>query len=471
MKINQSQNKLNFQNVSLLSKPLGMFYNSNATIPTLIIESGVTSGRAYSANKKSGKIEASERIVEQGTSAVVWLWGVQMLQKLGEAIGKKILKRNDFDFDLGFDYLRNPLENLNKKALKFKTANLLLSTAIATLFIGFGLPKINHLITRNKLKKQKQNGNEIIVNNQKNITFNEFKNKTQNISFTSGLYNFANVLENNSTVRLLVTDTGVIGGRFLNARSKSERVENPFRDISSIYFYLFSTKHTVKLLNKLFSNTDIDPKALLKTFEMLKERLEKSNLTDSHNFLNKVLGRANIGDLRKVDELFKGRKSITLDEFKEVFSNFDIKADLMSKLQPELAGKQVLSKIQAQDIVKSGWISEPNFLHDVMNSVTKGAYKQKNRFISAKKVEKIRQSIEEFIIQVEERAKKKDCVIDSNFVEKIAKNNMRKNFVFYALGTAISIYALGFLIPKIQYIIRRKLTNSDEFVGIREDKK
>ena len=48
---------------------------------------------------------------------------------------------------------------------------------------------------------------------------------------------------------------------------------------------------------------------------------------------------------------------------------------------------------------------------------------------------------------------------------------MRKNFVFYALGTAISIYALGFLIPKIQYIIRRKLTNSDEFVGIREDKK
>ncbi len=471
MKVNKFQNDLNFKNISLLSKPLGMFYNPNAIIPTLIIETGVTSGRAYSANKKSGKIEASERIVEQGTSAVVWLWGVQMLKKLGEKIGKKVLKRDDFDFDLGFDYLRNPLESVDKSALKFKTANLFLSTVIATLFIGFGLPKINHFITKNKLKKQKQNNNEAIVNNQKNITFDEFKDRIKGISFTSRLYNFANIIENNSTARLLTTDIGVVSGRFLNARSESERVENPFRDIASIYFYLFSTQHTVNFLNKLTSNTDINPKVLDVTVEMLKKRLEKSNLTDKYNFLNKAIGRAELSDLRRIDEMFKDKKSVTLDEFKKVFSKYDIKADLMAKLQPELAGEFVLSKTQAEDIVKSGWISDAGFLHDVMERVTDGAYKQKNRFISAKRVDKIRKSIEEFILQIEKKAQKKNCTIDSTFVENVAKSNIRKNFIFYVLGTTISIYALGFLIPKIQYMIRRKLTNSDEFVGVKENSK
>ena len=467
MRINNSKNNINFKNLSMLSKPLGMFYNSNATIPTLIIESGVTLGRTYEANKTSGKLEASERFVEQGTSAVIWLWGVQMLQKLGETIGKRILKRDNFNFDIGFDYLRNPLENLDKIALNFKAANILLSTAIATIFIGFGLPKINHFITKNKLKKNREKQKQDIS---KIPTINEFKNKTKNISFTSGLYNFANVLENNSTARLLMTDTGVVGGRFLNARSKSERIENPFRDISSIYFYLFSTGHTVKLLNKLSSNTDIDPKVLTATVEMLTENLKKSNLTDSYNFIGKTLGRANLSDLRKVDELFKDKKTITLDEFKQVFSKFSDKADLMAKLQPELSGKQILSKIQAHDIVKSGWISNPEFLHSVYNKATEGAYKEKNRYVSAKKVEAIRKSIDNFILQLQREAQKKNCTIDSTFVEKIAKNNMRKNFAFYAIGTAVSIFALGFLIPKIQYMIRRKITNSNEFIAEKENK-
>ena len=468
MRINKNQNKLHFKSLSMLSRPLGMFYNPNATIPTFIIESGVTSGRAYSANKKGGKIEASERLVEQGTSAVVWIWGVQMLQKLGEAIGKKVLKRDDFNFDIGFDYLRNPLENLNKTALKFKAVNLLLSTALATLFIGFGLPKINHYITKKIMKKDKERQKETNI---KTISFEEFKNKAKNISFTSSLYNFANILENNSAMRLLITDTGVVGGRFYNARNKYEKAECLFRDISSIYFYLFSTQHIVKLLNKLTSNTDIDPKVLNETVEMLKERLEKSNLTDVHNFKNKAIGRANLANLREIDKLFKDKKVITLDEFKQAISGFNKKAELISKLQPELGGKLVLSKSQAQDIVKSGWISDSQFLHSVMKSATNGAYKQKNRFVSAKKVDKIRQSVEDFVLQVERKAKKQNCPIDSSFVEKVAKNNVRKNFAFYAIGTAVSIYALGFLIPKIQYLIRRKLTNSDEFVGIKENNK
>ena len=466
MRINHS-NRINFGNLSLFSSPLSMFCNSNATIPTLIIESGVTAGRTFEANKKGGKIEASERFVEQGTSALIWIYGVKLLQKMGEKLGKKILKRDDFNFDVGFDYLRNPLESLDKNAIKFKTINLLSSAAVATLFIGFGLPKINHFITKKMLKKENKKKQKEHI---KVIGFEEFRKNSKDISFTSNLYKLANIFENNSTFRLLVTDIGVVGGRYHNARNKYEKKECLFRDIASIYFYLFSTSHIVKLLNKLTSNTDIDPKVLEATVDMLKERLKKSNLTDSHNFLSKTLGSGRLGDLRKIDELFKGRKIITLDEFKKEFFEFASKAEAMSGLQPELNGVRILNKTQAKDVVKGGWVSNPEFLHDVMNRVTKGAYKDKKRYISAKKVEKIRQSINEFILQLQKSAEKKNCTVDSSFVENLAKNSIRKSCAFYSIATAISIYALGFLIPKIQYMIRRKLTNNDEFVGIKDYK-
>ena len=147
MRINNYEQ--NFKNLSALKKPLGAFYNANATIPTLIIETGVTTGRAFEANKRGGKKEATERLVEQGISAIVWIYGVQALKNIGEFFGKNILKIDDLNFDVGFDALRNPIKNNNisKKTMGFKAGNILLSTALATYFIGFILPKINHKIS------------------------------------------------------------------------------------------------------------------------------------------------------------------------------------------------------------------------------------------------------------------------------------------------------------------------------------
>ena len=61
--------------------------------------------------------------------------------------------------------------------------------------------------------------------------------------------------------------------------------------------------------------------------------------------------------------------------FKKEFFEFASKAEAMSGLQPELNGMRILNKTQAKDVVKGGWVSNPEFLHDVMNRVTKGAYK------------------------------------------------------------------------------------------------
>ncbi len=42
---------------------------------------------------------------------------------------------------------------------------------------------------------------------------------------------------------------------------------------------------------------------------------------------------------------------------------------------------------------------------------------------------------------------------------------IKGNFALYAAGTALSTFALAVLIPKVQYLIRNKLTNKDQFPG------
>ena len=307
--------------ISKLSRPLEAFYNKNSVIPILLIETGVTLGRTYEANKTGGKKEAAERFVEQGVSAAVWLWGVQAIKK-------------------GFDAFANVLKV--EKTPDFKALNMISSTAIATAFIGFGLPKINHFIsskitgdTESKKENKKENKEEVV--NKKPLNFDEFKNK---VSFGS-IQGFANVLENNSTVRLLLTDTGVIAGRYKNGRNKYEKIEGLFRDISSIFFYLFSTDLIVKGLNKLTNNISIAPSKLEKLVSDVKNNVQ---ITDKDSL-------------------------------------------------------EFIQKFGVKDI------------------------------------------------------------------EKSAKTAIHKNFAFYSIGTLVSTFALGILIPKVQYMIRKKLTNKTEFPG------
>ncbi|MBR2069387.1 MAG: hypothetical protein IJ877_06460 [Candidatus Gastranaerophilales bacterium] len=258
-----NNNNTNFKgaNLSKLASPLSVFYDKNSIIPTLIIETGVTLGRTYEANKKGGKKEAVERFVEQGVSAGVWLFGVQAIRKVTE---------------LYADLFKIP------KTENFKALNMFSSLAIATGFIGFVLPKINHFISKkimdssskkNEKTKQKESKSDSLIRNK---SFDEFSKKNKTPSFTS-LYTCAQAFEQNSVLRLLVTDTGVIAGRFKNGRNKYERIEGLFRDIASIYFYLRATNDFVNLAGKIGKIETIDK-------ERLKELLKKPDLaTNSDN--------------------------------------------------------------------------------------------------------------------------------------------------------------------------------------------
>lgn len=252
-----NNNNTNFGNLTKLAKPLSVFYDKNSVIPTLFIETGVTLGRTWEAYKKGGKKEAVERFVEQGVSAGVWLWGVQAIRNTGNFIADKL----------------KITKNQN-----FKSANIIASTALATGFIGFVLPKINHYISKKIIEADKNKTQEIPKT--QNLSLEEFKKKNnKNLSFTS-ISSFANLLENNATARLLITDTGVIAGRYKNGRNKYERIEGLFRDIASIYFYLRATKDFVNLGSKI---TDKE----LISKERLDELMKNPNLATAKD--NKMI--------------------------------------------------------------------------------------------------------------------------------------------------------------------------------------
>jgi len=472
MRIENKQNNINFEKLSCFEKPLNGFYNSNATVPTLLIETGVTLGRAYEANKRGGLPEASERLVEQGVGALVWIWGVQFFRNIGNFIGKNIPKINDLNFDVGFDVLRNPIKNNKISSLRagFKVGNILLSTAIATYFIGFILPKINHFITNKIIKKNSKNTN---VSTLKPISFEEFKKQTstknKKLTFTSLIEKsiaLANTLENNQTARLLITDIGVVGGRFKNGRNKYERIEGLFRDIASIYFYLKFSKDIVDKLNELTKNTDINPKALESLVEFLRSQLKDS--CTKEDFEKLFQSKIKQEDLNKLEELFKNKETISLEEFKEAFKGFDDKAFKMSYLQPVFEEKRFLSKMQAKDVLSASILSEPGFLKKLMNNATDGASDNPLKFVSKKQLENIRLSLDKFIQQVTRSAQNNN--IDIDFIQKMAKKNIFKNFAYNSLGLVLSSFALGILIPKVQYFITKKLTKENEFPGLKEYK-
>ncbi len=463
MRIN-NQNQ-NFKNISALSRPLNAFYNANATIPTLIIETGVTLGRANVANKTFGKQEAFDRLIEQGVSAVIWIYGVQMLKKIGDFIGKNILKIPQADFDIGFDYLRNPVKNnkINPKAYGFKGANILISTALATYFIGFVLPKISYKLSKKAAKEKQENKKDTLL---KNYSIEDFKNnlkqKNNEIKFTSLIdktATAAHILENNSTARLFITDFGVISGRCINAKTPQMKVGNLFRDITSMYFYLCATKHTVKLLNKLpflAKNADIDPKILDTINQMLIQNKDKINFDD---FLKSTIGEISKEDLEKLDDLFKNKKTVSLNEFSKIFPSKIEKAKLMTQLQPFFKENPILDKNEAKDILSSGLITDPKFLKSVFEKATDGASSNQFKYVSAKKLDSIRQSVVDYINQINSNLKENE--FNKDFLQKLANKNIFRNFARYSLGIFVSIFALGYLIPKVQYMIVKALSKKD----------
>ncbi len=466
--------------LSKWAKPLSTFRNPDKILPILLIESLVTGGRTYEAQKRGGKTEATERFVEQGVSAVVWLWGVKVLNKVGDFIGKNVMGLKDLDVDIGEDSLRRPFKDLVKDkktaTAAFKFGKIFGSAALSTLFIGFVLPKITQKITKNSLEKdaKRKKACEQAHNGDKFV--NGEKCDAQNMSFKSSaaimdkLLVASNNLENNRTWRLLSTDIGVVGGRSANARNKHERREFLFRDTTSIYFYMFFADNLMSVLNGITRNKNIHPQALLKTAELLGTKLGSEGL-GVDEFAKQALEKTKSD---AVESLFKDSKDkvIMLDNFissmaGKIGTSTIEKARKMAALQPQRDGRSVLTQMQVRDILSDNWISSPDFLKETLNLATDGKVTNPKKFVSRKSLENIRGSIDNFIQSVCDYAKRHNIErVDAGLIQKLAKRNLVLTSVFTGLGIILSGSILAFAIPRVQYYITKRVTGRNEFPGV-----
>lgn len=486
---------------------------TGALLPLIALECFVTGGRTVQAYKRGGFDEARERFTEEATGAVFWFAGVKMFNKMNDWIGQKALKLVDTNFDVGKDKIRNPLANYlkdkgkglsDKTIAKFKLAKVGASIILANILVGLVVPKINQAITvklhnerTEKQKQQTQNINDKTTQqNYHNFTMDKFvnNNKAQQVSFGMGaerMLSIANSFENDNIYQLLSTDVGIAGGRAISSRNNHERTEVLFRDLSSIYFYMFNIPNIYMCLNLLEDGrkTRLDPIASKQLTDHLKLGLEGHNEgLSAEEFRKMALGdetklglinetldkKFNSDGIIKLDELlehFKQDKNLSAEQIQE----FTKRAQTMSTLQPKVEGVSILTKSQVEKVYKGGAVNMPEFLNnlyglasnnDMFGSTTKYKHQDPYRFVSHEELSALKRDVDKYVTRIIDEAKSSGKNITVETLQKADKMNFAKGSFNRFVGFAVSALFLSTFIPKIQYWITAKMTGQNSFPGM-----
>ena len=495
---------------------------TGAMLPLIALECFVTGGRTIQAYNRGGFDEARERFTEEAIGAAFWFAGVKMFNKMNDYIGKKVLNLADTNFDVGKDKVRNPLanylkdkgKNLSEKTIgKFKLAKVGASIILANILVGLVVPKINQKITVSlHNKREATNNNEKSKNSQQPNNINEKQtpekqyfnhsidnfsstdNKKKDVSFgmnAQGILSLANNFENNNIYQLLSTDVGIAGGRAISSRNEHERTEVLFRDLSSIYFYMFSIPNIHSWMNWIEDGkkTRLDPVASKQVTDHLKLAMaEHKDGLSPDDFKKLALGdETNLGFMTKsLDAKFDSNGIIKLNDLIEQIkankelspaqiSEYIDRAKRMSTLQPKITDTSILTKIQVEDVFKGGALNMPEFLNnlyglssnnEMFGNNTKYKHQDPYRFVSSNELLDVKKDMIEHINQIVNKAKDSSKKITLKTVENADKINFAKNAFNRTIGFGISAIFLSTLIPKIQYWITAKMTGQNSFPGM-----
>ena len=503
--INNTQQKYNNANTSFKGgrEVVRLLSNPDSLATTIALETSVTGGRGINAYKRGGKNEFRERFTDDVVSAVFWMKGVDIFNKIGDKFGKNVLKLPITEFDVGKDALRTPFQNLeasmlkssknaeavqkmSKKLAAFKLSKIVASSLLATAFVGFALPKINQAITerimgRHKMEDEMQKESNTSVNTMPDIhSFEEFDKKISSNKGTSfkaiPVTTIAHVLENNRIAKMLTTDVGILTGRVTTARNKDEAREYLFRDSASSFFYYASTPLIYKGLQCLTNSTNatnIDPVAAKELHNLMIEQVKKSNGSmPVEEFAAKTLGVLSAKSKELMNKLPFNKDVIPLSELQKHITDKTLlqKAAEMAKLQPKQAGVgAVLTRQQVEDVLKNGAINAPKFMQKLFKGKFGEALTNPLRFIPMKKITNFRRNIDQYGQTVIDAAKKSNGgIVDIALLEKLNKNSFVKSAAFRGIAMCISALFLGVIIPKVQYAITAKKTGVNAAPGLRQ---
>ncbi len=500
--------------------------------PLIMLECCVTGGRTIQAFKRGGFDEGRERLTEETIGALFWFAGVKVFNRINDFLLRHLMGIKNTNFDAEGDAIRKPLANYMKwakdhgqtislsKIAAFKFTKIAASILLANGLVGFVVPKMNQAITRYYHRNDKkfnpqvnfeefrtmghnpQFGIKQFINNAQ--TSNENK-KGKQIPFGDAaqtLLSLSHKFENDTIYQLLSTDVGISGGRAISARNNHERIEILWRDISSIFFYMFSMPLINQLMNKIEigKKSRLNPVGARQVTDYMRYVLELSGHHDKNNgklsirpkeFAQLMLGDSDVSaKMNKVKPEFKNGV-INLDRFIEVVekhfgtedaAKYSDLAKRMSKLQPQVEGVSVLAESQAEAIFKGGALNNPDFwdnvftvakgteketkvINGVRTTVETASHKNPFKFIAQKDLDGIIDNIRTYVKGIIKNAQNANSDINLNMLEKAYKDNIFKNSLNWGTGFIVSVLFLSTIIPKIQYWITRITTGSDEFPG------
>ena len=483
---------------------------ADALLPVIALEGCVVTGRTYQAYKRGKWDEARERFIEEIMGSITWLGGVMSLNWLGDKIVARILNSKGKNFDVGKDILRTPFDNFmnfmkkasNKKFSQtevacIKSAKVLTSIILTNLFIGFVVPKLNQALTK-KIRHERK-----VEQEQQKIL--SPKTQTAEPAFKGGMNAvnaFTNIIENTNTGKLLSSDAGILAGRTYNARKPEERREIAIRDVGSIYFYMWASGHVGNLMNLAESGkaTRLNPNTAKILDKHLQNFLGDKEMT-VEEFRTAVLGKPNevkLPDLKyeikepnTISKLL-GSKPLEVIRLSEIEKIENIPSDVlervreMATLQPEKSGERIVTKQQLFDAYNKAEINNTKLLHNVFSEFTGGEgkkigedtkgkpirsefeftggkYNDEYRYVSNKKLYKLKSQMEQYVETICKSAK--DGKINKKLLEKAKNKNILYSGINFLAGFVVSAAFLSTFIPKFQYYVTRKTTGVDAFPG------
>ncbi|MBQ8459613.1 hypothetical protein IJ541_05880 [bacterium] len=484
---------------------------SDGFLPVIALEAFVEAGRTYQAYQRGGFDEARERITEEFSGAIFWLGGVTALNALFEKLGQKLLKLPNINVSIAKDDVHNPLANflehertkdgakiLEKTMARFKFAKVISSVLIANAFIGFILPKVNQAITRSYHKNKKNENGDIVQLTNPSFTQkpsldnfaqpNDNKKDKKDISFGLNLLTLANKFESDRNYKLLAVDAGTASGRAYSARNNDERVEILFRDLSSIYFYMFNMQNMNNWLNRIEqgSPTRIDPVSAEFATKYMQSYVEDAGISTQAGSAKSVKAEQFEKDMfgKKVelpssfDGKFQGEKIkiISLEDFKNILRNEEqykaqIKelekvADAMSTLQPQIKGVSILTQEQAKAVLSGGHINNPEFLKEFFKNRFGKKFMNQYKFVAQNELDSYKQELVDYVKSIIKKAKSTTSgEITSKMLRKASNHNLKMNAINWGAGFITSAMFLSTFIPKLQYQITKWRTGSNEFPG------
>ena len=546
--------------ITILSDP-------DAAIPVAVQEVAVTAGRTRESYKRDGFLEARERFVEEATTAVIWLWGIEYMNKAINKLAKKLFGVN-LSFDIitknkasepkgFFNNSATPLEKICEdrgKSIKnlhvgMKFAKNIFSAAAIIYFIGNVIPPINQKISEKvaaNIKKTKLKNNiknpelkklyaEFITikpicdegcpDKKLTTTFEAARNylkspKQSKIGFSGGanpmdiLTWISYTMENDAKARLLTTDTGIEAGRIGHSRNTGEKIEYAIRDITSIFFYMYSTPLIINGLRKLFDkalgmNTSLNPKTMSVLSQGIQDGANNELFKDKNSvtkaelqawLLNteKTSYKKLLADLNKqlrasdrliqesnnhkyhkklAEELFNLGKELYSASYRGEMVKLDNKIgqgehfiDALNKAKIILS-EEMGKEIDVFDIFgKSGFSGNPELLLKALSAEHHSQTVDPYKIISPEKAQDFIESAQRYMGRLLENKNLGEKITASDFekaLTSIKNKSILARTAYTVTGMVTSALFLSIIIPKATRLYTKWRTGEDKCPGIK----